>query len=35
MTYKAKVALGSENRTKQSTQSENHIEFLDVKSGGT
>ena len=35
MTYKAKVAICSEIRTKHSTQSEHHVEFLNVKSGGT
>jgi len=35
MTYKAKVAVCSEIRTKQSTQSEHHVEFLNGKSGGT
>jgi len=29
--YKAKAAVCSEIRTKQSTQSEHHIEFLNVK----
>ena len=31
MTYKAKVALCSEIRTKHSTQGEHHVEFLNVK----
>ena len=35
MTYKAKVAVCSEMRTKLSTQSEHHVEFLNVKPGGT
>ena len=35
MTYKAKVAVCSEIRTKYSTQTEQHVEFLDVKPGGT
>jgi hypothetical protein len=35
MMYKAKVAVCSEIRTKHSTQSEHHIEFVDVKTGGT
>jgi hypothetical protein len=35
MTYKAKVANCSEIRTKHSTQSEHHVEFFNVKSGGT
>jgi hypothetical protein len=30
MTYKAKVAVCSEIRTKHSTQSEHHIEFLNI-----
>jgi len=29
--YKAKVAVCYEIRTKHSTQSENHVEFLNVK----
>jgi hypothetical protein len=35
MTYTAKIAICSEIRTKHSTQSEHHIEFLNFKSGGT
>jgi hypothetical protein len=35
MTYKAKITLCSEIRTKHSTQSENHLEILNVKPGGT
>jgi len=35
MMYKAKVAVCSEIRTKPSTQSEHHVEFLNVKPGGT
>ena len=35
MIYKAKVAVWSEIRTKHSTQSEHHVVFLDVKTGGT
>ena len=35
MLYKAKVAVCSDIRTKHLTQSEHHVEFLDVKSGGT
>ena len=35
MIYKAKVAVCSEIRTKHSTQREHHVEFLNVKSGGT
>ena len=33
--YKAKVAVCSDIRTKHSTQSERHVEFLNVKPGGT
>ena len=33
--YKAKVAVWSEIRTKHSKQSESHVEFLNVKAGGT
>ena len=33
MTYKTKVAVSSEIPTKHSTQSENHVEFLNVKPG--
>jgi len=32
MTYEAKVAVCSEN-TQHSTQSEHHVEFLNVKPG--
>ena len=35
MTYEAKVSVCSEIRTKHTTQSEKHVEFLNVKSGGT
>ena len=35
MMYKAKVAVRSDIRTKQSTQRERHVEFLNVKPGGT
>jgi hypothetical protein len=35
MTYTAKVAFCSEIPTKHSTQSEHHVEFLNVKPGGT
>ena len=35
MMYKAKVAVCAEIRTKHSTQSEQHVEFLNVKPGGT
>ena len=34
MKYKEKVAVCSEIRTKHSTQSEHHVEFLNVKTGG-
>jgi len=35
MTYKVKFAVCSEIRKKHSTQSENHVEFLNIKPGGT
>ena len=35
MLCKAKVAVCSEIRTKYSTQSEHHVEFLNVKPGGS
>jgi len=35
MTYKAKVVDCSEIRTKHSTRSEHHVEFLNVKPSGT
>jgi len=35
MIYEAKVAVCSQIRTKHSTQSEQHLEFLNVKPGGT
>jgi hypothetical protein len=35
MTYKAKVAVCSEIRTKLSTQGKHHVEFLNVKPDGT
>ena len=35
MMYKAKVAVCSDIRTEHSTQSERHVEFLNVKLGGT
>jgi len=35
MTYKTKVAVCSEIRTKHSTHSEPRVEFLNVKPGGT
>jgi len=33
--YKAKVAVFSEIRTKHLRQGEHHVEFLNVKPGGT
>ena len=35
MMYKAKVAVCSDIRRKHSTQSERHVEFLNVKPCGT
>jgi hypothetical protein len=35
MLYKAKVAVCSDIRTKHSTQSECHVEFLNATTGGT
>jgi hypothetical protein len=35
MMYTAKVAVFSEIGTKHLTQSEHHVEFLNVKPGGT
>ena len=35
MMYKAKVAVCSNIRTKHSTQSERHVEFLNATPGGT
>jgi hypothetical protein len=35
MMYKAEVDVYSEISTKHSTQSEYHVEFLNVKPGGT
>ena len=35
MMNKTKVAVCSDIRTKRSTQSERHVEFLYVKPGGT
>jgi hypothetical protein len=35
MMYEAKAAVCSETRTKYSTRSEHHVEFLNVKPGGT
>jgi hypothetical protein len=33
--YKTKVVVCSEIRSKQSTQSEHHVEFLNIEPGGT
>jgi len=35
MLYEAKAAICSEIRTKHSTHGEHHVEFLNVKPGGT
>jgi hypothetical protein len=35
MMYIAKAAVSSEIRAKHSTQSEQHVEFFNVKPGGT
>ena len=35
MMYKAKVAVCSDIRTKRSTQSERHVEFLNATTVGT
>jgi len=35
MTYMAKADVRSEIRIKHSTQSEHHVEFLNIKPGGT
>ena len=35
MLYKTKVAVCSDIHTKHSTQNEHHVEFLNVKPGGT
>ena len=35
MTYKAKVAVCSEIRTRRLTQGEHHVEFFNVKPGST
>jgi len=35
MKYKAKAAARYEIRTKHSTQSEHHVEFFNIKPGGT
>jgi hypothetical protein len=34
MMYKAKVVVCSDIRTKHSAQSEYHVEFLNIKTGG-
>ena len=35
MMYKAEVAVCSQINTKHSTQGKHHVEFLNVKPGGT
>ena len=35
MMYKANVAVCSQIRSKHSTQSQHHVELLNVKPGGT
>jgi len=35
MIYKRKVGVWAEIRTKHSTQREHHVEFFNVKPGGT
>jgi len=35
MMYKAKVAICSEIRTKHSNQREDHVEYFNIKHGGT
>jgi hypothetical protein len=35
MTYKVKVAVCSEIRTKHSKQIKHHVEFFNIKPGGT
>ena len=35
MMYKAKVAVCSKTHTNQQMQSKHHVEFLNVKPGGT
>ena len=35
MLYTAKVAVCSEIRIKHATQSEHHVEMMNVKTGGT
>jgi hypothetical protein len=35
MTYKVNVAVCCDIRTKHSTQSEHHVEFLNIKPDGT
>jgi hypothetical protein len=34
-TYESNIAVFAEMRTKHSTQSEHHVEFLNVEPGGT
>jgi hypothetical protein len=34
MTYKAKVAVCSDSRTKHSTLNEHYVQFLNIKPGG-
>jgi hypothetical protein len=35
MKYTVKAAVSSDIRTKHSTQSEHHVEYFDIKPGGT
>ena len=35
MTYTAKVVVSTEIRTKHWTQREHHVEFFNIKPGGT
>jgi hypothetical protein len=35
MLYEARIAAYSQISTKHSTQSDHHVEFLNVKAGGT
>ena len=35
MLFTSKIAVYSDIRTKHSTQSEHHVEFLNVKPGGS
>jgi hypothetical protein len=35
MMYKAKITVCSEIRSKHASQNEHHVEFLNVKLGGT